>query len=586
MAVRSSTIPNVSYRPPVNSFTRWARPILIGWALFCIPGGFAVDQLSLFSAGIPGAFPLYVTLYLIRLYVFLPNSENCKFKAACSILLLISFIPVWFLLSGVFTLSMTVAMMGMSELIREVIGQNMVSMIVSLLLFFLGIPIIVFSFVMILLERIVIGSTAGRYHLYGFAIGSVVAVVAMLVASLPIVSFVVLLLLPLPHLFFVWRGWLGRRPERQSRFNIRRAVAGTVAIAAAVYLAGTWRHLPEYGTATALAWPSVIRDVETRPEVDQARRSVLGAPGGRGALPIGDRTYLIPEAFDNSPYSNWRNWDETAGAYRSFEVTVPYEHWVDGFDPEAFHRWQDTRFLERATVHIQAQSTTPQPEEPVMCVRRQAFGLLRCFQQDDLERWAESWGLDVDALMPVDLPVPLIMPLLRGVIALEDRSLVDAAAVEDRWAIENQPFIAACDDAWRGEIDPNAISSLPDRANDCRVGFRLGATRARVLLSIDAQVLPYWREIRAGIAADLADWAAAAEGAERIDHVAERVAAALREERMSQPADVPPWCQIDRWLSVAFGVERDEGEMLSFSTPICRLPELLVEGRFPWSRPR
>ena len=106
----------------------------------------------------------------------------------------------------------------------------------------------------------------------------------------------------------------------------------------------------------------------------------------------------------------------------------------------------------------------------------------------------------------------------------------------------------------------------------------------RILLLIDAQVLPYWREIRAGLAADLATWTAMAQRAERIEDVADRVAETVRQELLSQSADVRPWCRIDRLLGIAFGLEWKAVEIPSFATPLCRLPTMLVEGRLPWMR--
>ena len=65
-------------------------------------------------------------------------------------------------------------------------------------------------------------------------------------------------------------------------------------------------------------------------------------------------------------------------------------------------------------------------------------------------------------------------------------------------------------------------------------------------------MLKHWREMHDGLGRDLANWAAAAEGAERIDVVAHRIA---EDWANRHPLQVLPFCQPDRILTAAIGIE-------------------------------
>ena len=94
---------------------------------------------------------------------------------------------------------------------------------------------------------------------------------------------------------------------------------------------------------------------------------------------------------------------------------------------------------------------------------------------------------------------------------------------------------------------------LAFRFRECFLTYRDGDSLVHVF--INPSMVAHWREIAAGVRHDVVTWQAAAASADRIDVVAQRVAAdhvrPLAEERLRFPV----WRELDRIMVAAIGWE-------------------------------
>ena len=398
--------------------------------------------------------------------------------------------------------------------------------------------------------------------------------VASLALMLEMYSLLFLIAVPIPHLVVVWRRWSRGGEIRRSRFAARRALACAVGVSALVYSVGVIRAVPENGWQ-GLFWPQTIGSNEVERDFEIARQMTLSFPLGQGALPIGGRSYLISaELTAMHPTA----WGRGGLGYDRVDVRVPYARWVDGFDPDALDPTGDPEPPNHAAIQMFGRAQRTLREISVLCTQDRIYGLRQCFAERYEAAWLADMGIDAEDLELVSLEGEHARPDSRQVLALDDRQRGEPAPPGHAGLIDRDRFLARCD-GWQS--DAGDTGPPPPEARwrgNCEVFLDIGRGQAR--LEMDAQVLPFWQQVHAGIIADLAAWQAAAEGADRIDVVAERVAAAWAEQ---VEIHVTPLCQFDRVLVAAIGIEWQVAAGFQPSPPFCMH---LRQGFLPGWRPR
>ena len=373
-------------------------------------------------------------------------------------------------------------------------------------------------------------------------------------------SLLFLIAVPIPHLIVVWRRWSRGAEIRRSSFGARRALAFAVGVGALVYAVGVIRAVPDYGLRGILL-PYTIRSNEVERHYEIARQATLRSPRGQGALPVGGRSYLIPAEFTAFQPAYWvRGGFE----YHNIRVRVPYARWVDGFDPDALDPTGDPESLEHAIVQMFGRSHRVLTELSVLCTQDRVYGLRQCFSERYDAAWLADIGIDVEDLEPVNLEGGQARLLNRQVLALDDRQHGEPALPGHTGPIDRDVFVASCDGWQSDEGDTGPPPPEARWRGNCEVYLDIGSGQA--WLEMDAQVLPFWQPVHAGIIADLAAWQAAAEGADRIDVVAGRVAAAWAEQAEIR---VTPLCQFDRVLVAAIGLEWKVSAGFPLRSPFC-----------------
>lgn len=522
--------------PQPVSFFRLAAPILVVWAAWCATVVYALGYLDTDPTVVVHLFPVYAGLYLIRAAILLVR-QPLPAKAAAAGVFVLMWVPV------AFAVPHLIMALGFVLLYAVVTPLALVAVLVDLpteetlvLLPVLAIGGGICGAALALLERIIAGASTVRAHIFGLMAAGLPA--ALLPGLGPTglsgdeVATALLAVLPVPHLVAVWRARRGRGGPEAPPFTPRRALVFAAGVYAAFYTVGIARFLSDRGAA-ALLWPAVVYSEEAARALDGERHAVLGTPQGRGALPIGGRWYMVPADMMDGLYQYW---NDAPGEYVSLSVRVPYASWIDGFSPGGLTPIADAARLERAELDFSAVLSGPQNEATVRCASERIYGLRQCFADADEEGWLDAWGID---------PADLELVHLRGwqgpagryqVLVLDDHRQAPADGFGDGRvgtivaAGGDTGFLARCPVRAEDHTDAGGVPPLAAwRHSDCTLQLTVGD--ALVHATINVQLLRYWRQIRNGLRADLADWQAAAEGAEPIDAVARRIA--------EQRADVP-----------------------------------------------
>ncbi len=547
------------------SFLRWAGPMLIGWAAVCIvtaaAHGFARPEIK----AVGWLSPIYAVLYVARMNAFLSVNSIYK-KMLASVCILAIALPAVYVLPHVLP-RILIHIGKFAALIAMALPEGWLAASVFGLLI-LALCSAAYCLLLSIFEVLVTGSTAGWKHFYGLALTGAMAFALELHVGEAAVEFAfalfLLIVLPLPHLFIVWWRWLRRLDVHSSSFTMRRALTWTALAGAAIYIVGIVGYLPSYGWR-GFVWPSVVREYEIEPAVVEARRSVLERPQGRGALPIGGRTYLIPGDFVRA---SWTDWSSVDGAYDRLRLRIPYDRWIEGHDPRELNVSRDLDRLTYAQVEISTSRRESWGNVPVWCIPERIYGLRQCFgvtgvepsrlmdlgvDPDDLERLGAGWRRGGS---------------VRGaVLAFDDEAISGAQPLTVGDGIGRDTFFARCT-SWRpSDGDPGPPSPESRWQGECRLLFDVG--EATVTVTIDARLLPHWRVIHTGLHGDFAAWQASAQDAERIDIVADRIAADYAIELTEQPAYVHPLCRLDRILVAAIGAEWKVSRGFPGSSPVC-----------------
>ena len=537
------------------SFVRWVAPICIGWAVVCLLAAGAYNFKSPTPGSLAYLFSIYAALYISRVNAILLNRPLNEKILSGGLILFMSF-PVAYASSHPIYVTTKIRALEISENITEIVfpmGYMAESASLVLIVLFFS---TLLSILICIFERLVVGSTAGWHHFIGFAASGFVS----LSLSVESLSLVFLFLLPIPHLFAVWRSWPWGKDTRHSSFTARRALACTVSFVALIYTIGVVRHAPEHGSR-GLFWPLLMRDYEVQRDFDRAREMTLSFPLGQGALPIGDRSYMIPAEFISLRPASWND----IGGYRRIELRVPYARWVEGYNPSEFEPFGDHERLEFAEIEMSTGRRSRESSVAVLCAPDRVFGLRQCFAERYESTWLTDMGIEPNDLEPVHLIGQHLEPDRRQVLALDDQQIADAAQQDVMRPVDNGVFIARCD-SWRPEDDDPGPPPAETRwRGSCEAVLNID--RGIVRVDIDARLLPFWRQVHAGLTGDLAAWNAAGQNAERIDVVAERVAA---EWARHVEIHISPLCQPDRILAAALGAEWWVSAAFPPISPFCR----------------
>ena len=536
------------------SFLNWGAPVMIAWAAVCLV--FAEEH-GLCSPTIESMlflFMIYIIIYLTRTNYLLLDKSIFE-KMASSILVVITLAPSLYVFPGLLWRISVIPFLVVNILLGGTYFYTAVPTAI-------GWPILVISFgtvcglLLSLLERIVVGRTATWRHVLGCIATGLLAIPFMyeVEGSAPrtMLAIGLLIALPVPHLLIVWRARFKLGVLHGSRFTARRGLAYAVGVGTVVYVGGIARFVPEHGW-NGLAWPQAVL---AQAAIDHAHRIVLSAPQGRGTLPIGGRSYLIPAEFTAGQSALW---SKEAREYSSVDLRVPYARWITESDLGELTRAGDIDQLAYAEITLHGGSPNRRDRlESItaLCAPSGIHGLRRCFAPDREVAELAAMGIDPNDLEPVRLE-GWYRPLDdRDVLALGDYEHPDAARVDTVSSHGTGAFVARCYGWGPDESDLAPPRSMSGWRSNCVLEFNVGSGLARV--QIYAEYLPFWRQIQAGVLADIAAWRAAAEGAEPIEAVAER------------EAKVPLLYGFDRLMVAVVGWEWNMSRGFRTSSQRCR----------------
>lgn len=530
-------------KPSKPNFWHWSAPILIPWAMICLIGsyntriGFEYPN----ALALAGLLPIYIFLYIARVNYFL-SREPLALKILGAALLLSASLPI------IYTLSIVLSpILVQTTQIGPLFGSRLSPPAFYYLLFsFANMTIIlsIYYIFLIIAENFITKMNNKKIHFVGM-FRAAIAFSLLLVIEL---SWPALLFAPLLHLRFVWRKWPWDGQARYVFCTGRRAGVYAACVAILVYGIGIVRYLPDHGVS-ALTWPQTMRMEEADVVFRTTRADVLHRPQGRGVLPISGHSFLVPQTT-----TVWRTvgrWRNGRKEYQEIGGPIAYSRWVSGMAPPDPHAGPGLFGYEgaaRFTIRGRTEST---PNEVILsCLPERVFGLRLCMGEPYDNAWLAELGIDPTALqqIPVGDQDPAEIQG-RRFIAVDDREDAAAHLLQAVGGNTTDPVLLFCDgsrttlDDWR----------MPDPSNawySCRVAVRTEDIEIR--LSFSFQMLKHWREMHDGLGRDLANWAAAAEGAERIDVVAHRIA---EDWASRHPLQVLPFCQPDRILTAAIGIE-------------------------------
>ena len=562
------------------SFLHWSAPVLAGWALVCVlaaaaynfsdPGMLAVAYLS----------PVYAALYLARvnaLFLQKPLSEKL-FTAA---LLVILSIPAAYLITDQFAQNITGPTYSRpGYFMRSHPPPGELADILDFLIRVL-VVLIVFSVLMPLMEKVILGTSAGFRHAIG-AFGSVLLSLVILADLLIVffwmiatildasgfismrdlfnilsvqdvsdfVSLFFLIIVPIPHLFAVWRGWPWVSESQKSALTGRRASCCVIVVAVLVYGHGILRAMPNHGRASVL-WPQFIHDDEVWMDAHLARFYTLRYPMGRGAMPVGGNVYLIPADYSDFSYDLESIWSDSIRGYQYIKTRATYSAWIDGYNLADWADEDDIESLEYADIRIAPRSRTRQQEYEFLCAPDSVYDLRPCFHERQNVDLLSALGFDRNDLEPIRLGRPVSAPSDRQVLLVDDRLLMDpTGAASPVTTIGGAEFVALCERPDGGNEEPASHLSDVRWLGMCRLELDDGGATAE--LELDARLLPYWAQVLDGFRNDLDAWQSAAEGVDRIDTVADWIA-----DEWVTHLDIQfsPECLPDRLLVSALGVD-------------------------------
>ena len=532
------------------SFLHWTVPIVIIWAAVCLIAAAAHDFSEVSLETLAYLSPVYAVLYLIRVNTFLLTKSFHEIFVVSFMVFFVSFPFLYFFshlsmwLFSYFDQRMYMTTRRLIEFFLDINIYGDIARFTILSFVFIPFFAFLFSFIVIAIEKLAMKSSAGKIHFVGLFLSGLLSLVLIFDRF----SLLVLVFLPLPHLFFVWFFWLRAGGIGQSPFAARRALVAAVGVVALVYSVGIVRSVPDQGWGS-IVWPLLIRHYEAQVDFDYARQMLVQRPRGYGSVPIGGRSYLISADFDAYTVPNW----EAPGEFWSVHVQVPYAGWIDGFEPSDREPVGNAPRLETAEIRLSVDASDVTRNGSVACTPDRVHGLRQCFRGN-----RGSWlDIDADTLEPIGLHtshgLSHWVTERREIVALEDRGRGEASTQAGSDTVQGPAFVARCagwSPAEQGASPPEPNARWRD---SCYFYFITEGGYAEV--EIHARMLPYWRQLQAGAQGSVAEWAAAAQDAEPIDVVAERLATSHARQVAQQPADISPWCQPDRFLVAAIGIE-------------------------------
>ncbi len=560
-----------------TSFLSFSGPILMGWCAICVLAAAAHDFSSPTLEAIVYLSPVYVGLYLVRMIVL--NLKEPLSQAITVIMLLIFvWIPVVYLLSHGISFIYETSFYSIWRIPQRILDYYLNVRVQGQYLDGLVRFSIFLASTMIFLcviERILIGWTVGKHHLLGLVMSGLVS----LALVFQTMTLLLLILAPFPHLFFVWQSALRVRGPETRPTGKSRALRFAIATAVVVYGVAVFRFVSVHGWE-GVFWPLLIREHEVRHNQEDTRRLVLNAPQGLGSVSIAGRPYLVPAEYSGGTYG----WDAAAEEHLGLSAHVPFSKWIDGYQAVA----RDTAHLpdrtQNAEVVIRAEPS-PIRGLSVLCAHERVHGLRQCFlTAAAAAEYLETPASAVD-LLTLQLREQRRLTSFRRdhlhVLMVDDGSSEVVPGAADAIAADPPFVVASCTEV---PAFPPETSSGERSLGICH--FPFGVEHGSVQASVDPSIMPFWREIRAGVIEELNAWTAAAEGAPRIAVAAVQAAAEHAEWLLHQTVYVAPWCQPDRFLVAALGVEwpiangfpdpTPHGDMVS---PFCGPPVVLADDR-------
>ena len=542
----------VRMRPPI-SFLRWAGPVMAVWVPVC--GLYFVGTRDLEVRVIGAAFflfPVYAVIYACRLN-YQVSDQNYQVKILSNFLLFFICLPIIYIAPNMLMIfaaliGFLIVSMGVMTIDVSLSGGAHVGGLLGMLLAAMAVGAI-YGFPLSLWEKLTIGSTRIKTNVLGtmwFGGAAAVLSAAPHALEMPIPFAIATAAgFPLPHLYMVWRQRLRGGGIETSQLTPGRALIVTAVVFVSVYVLGLSRMHNEYRISDFL-WPRAIVENRVRHAFEEVRAEILTSPGGRGALPIGGRSFFVAPRSTNGGSGVWRDANHE---YASITVRVPYEDWIEGFDRgDVETTGRNGRRLQSARLSLSIVAPVEtQDGAGMLCVPRDYFGLRQCFMPERGGWWLENLGIDPNALMRLHVDLSYRPPDSRP--GQPPMFLLYAWEEPGRDGPGADGMIVQCD-LWTAPEIGEDIEGFPPPsaiAHECAVSFQYGPIR--VSASIDPVLVPYWRQIEAGMRQDLAAWEAAAEGVESIDVFARRQAEFLAEER----ARAPFWRDIHCILVAAVG---------------------------------
>ena len=196
------------------SFLRWSWPILILWTILCVVAAAAHHFEGPVIRAVAYLAPLYVAIYLARVNAFVLEKSAAE-KLFSGVLLVLVAVPVTYGLTYLFSLLGNIRVDPSTGLAvtRTVLGAGPVGLLPYVIEFLVA--LFAFSLLVPICEKAVFGSTAGGRH----AVGGVFSGLLSLSLLAGIVPLAFLIVVPLPHLVVVWRGWPWDADVRPSPFT-------------------------------------------------------------------------------------------------------------------------------------------------------------------------------------------------------------------------------------------------------------------------------------------------------------------------------------------------------------------------------
>ena len=518
--------------PPPISFLRWAGPVMAAWVLVCVLYFLAAQRPEEISHAALHApfflFLVYAFLYVGWVSIHL-SDRSFGAKFATSFLLVLVCVAALYvfpiLLSWIAVLGNGLLVLGLAG----IIGPFVIPLAVVITGAICGAAL---SWC----EESASGRTQSGSHVPGIiAFGFLALGFLLVMANLdqPLLpAMVIAIAFPIPHLILSWRKRYRFPEPKTSRLSSVRVLMVTAIVFVGLYFVGVQRYVLEFGFS-AFQWPRAVLEANAQYAFDKVLGEVFESPGGRGSLPIGGRSFLVPAALTEdvrllrSP---------TAGEYRSLSMHIPYASWIERSDLQEIEPLGRSGWSERARVSVSAVSRFQvENDAEVLCAADRYFGLRQCFLSEVSRPWLTRLGVGPNALATDRLILPYERPFYESPFNSRPIFLLYAWDGLSGDGPGDDGIVVQCDLLARPDVD-EGVQDLPSPqaiAYSCKIAFQDGSLW--VTANIDPALLPYWRQIEAGMRRDVAAWETAAEGAESINAVARRQAELLSENRARWP---------------------------------------------------